>query len=173
MASAQQPPEGRPPGAYVVAAVLIVLGMIGLAADYLGGDQVIVLAVGLVFLAVYLWNRRYGFLVPGGILTGLGAGLAAGMASGGAEPVLVPAGLGAGFLLIYALDLLVSGGVERWWPLIPGSILLVFGPFDGAGASGAPRAAAFWPPLVLVAFGILIVAGLTWRRGGRRGKSSS
>jgi len=166
-------PERRIPGAYVAGLVLIVAGVFGFASELVNGaGQVLVLAVGVAFLALFAWSRAYGLLVAGGILTGLGGGLVAAMAVGAGESVLVPVGLGSGFLLIYVLDLLTASNVNRWWPLIPGSILLLAGPFSGATGEAAHTAAAQWSPAVLVVFGIIVLLRQLRSRGTPGGGKS-
>ena len=157
------PAQRRIPGAYIAGLVLIVAGAYGFASEFLGGGgQILVLAGGAVFLALWAWTRAYGFLVSGGILTGLGGGLVAGLAIGSGESVLVPAGLGTGFLLIYVLDLLTNTNGNRWWPLIPGSILLLFGSVSGTNSNAVHTAAAQWSPAVLVVFGIILLLRQIW-----------
>ncbi|HSL56500.1 MAG TPA: hypothetical protein VK866_01530, partial [Acidimicrobiales bacterium] len=55
-------------------------------------DTVVVPALGLVFLVAYVVTRRFGLLIPAGILTGLGVGLVI-SAQGGPDEA---AGLGLG-----------------------------------------------------------------------------
>ena len=93
---------------------------------------------GLAFLATFIATRSYGFLVPGGILTGFGAALVA--QDLGLVDDIGLFGLGGGFLLIPALQLATrmprDGG--WWWPLIPGGILVLLGR-DRAPAGGDGR----------------------------------
>ncbi len=113
--------------------ILIVVGVTLFAVQLMHLDaDVIVLVIGLVFATAYAATRRYGLLIPAGILTGLGAGIL--LEDGGARGEPVVLGLGLGFLVIYGIDRLTSGAREpgRWWPLIPGAILTVI-----AGTSGA------------------------------------
>jgi hypothetical protein len=88
------------------------------------GGEVFVLLIGGGFLGAYVLTRAYGFLVPGGILTGLGAGIL--VESWGGPNEAVTLGLGTGFLAIAVIDRLRgSTGSGWWWPLIPGSILTI------------------------------------------------
>jgi hypothetical protein len=117
------------------------------------GGEVIVLTVGVVFLLAYAFTRTYGLLIPGGIVTGLGAGILIESAGGPTGTVVL--GLGAGFLTIALVDVLVSPGREAWWwPLIPGGILTVTGASDTAGWQNT---GAFVVPAVLIAVGLLIM----------------
>ena len=84
------------------------------------------LGVGLALIAIV--TRSYGALVGGMILLGLGAGMALGdSAVAGLSPgAWMQLGLGAGFVGIWVLALIL--GLKRhWWPLVPGVILLALG----------------------------------------------
>ena len=100
--------------------ILIALGALFFLAQLtdLGGEAVVAV-IGGAFLVAYAFTRQYGFLVPGGIMTGLGLGiLSQSQATPDAGGVVV-IGLGAGFLSIYLIDLLVRRTSALWWPIIP------------------------------------------------------
>jgi LiaI-LiaF-like transmembrane region len=84
------------------------------------------LGVGLALIAIV--SSSYHALVGGMVLLGLGAGMVlgdhglAGMSSG----AWIQLGLGAGFIGIWVLALILRLN-RHWWPLVPGSILLVLG----------------------------------------------
>lgn len=120
---------------------------------------VVVPGVGAAFLIAYLATRRFGLLVPGGIVTGLGVGLVV-TAQGGPEaaPLL---GLGLGFLSISAIDRLLGEGDAAWWPLIPGGILTVLG---GAQITGIRDAGRFLVPAALILVGAVLVLRPARRR---------
>ncbi len=108
--------------------LLVVIGIVLLLIELTGvGGVAVVLLGGLAFLATFIATRSYGFLVPGGILTGFGAALVA--QDLGLVDDIGLFGLGGGFLLIPALQLATriprDGG--WWWPLIPGGILVLLG----------------------------------------------
>jgi hypothetical protein len=133
--------------------MLVAIGVALLLINLTGvGGVAVVLLGGLAFLATHLATRSYGFLVPGGILTGFGAALVAQDLGLVADVALI--GLGAGFLLIPLVQLLT--GADRqpgwWWPLIPGGILVGLGLIEHLQGS----AAGFVLP------GVLIVAGLSF-----------
>jgi hypothetical protein len=134
--------------------ILIVVGAALFAVQLLHLDaDVIVLVIGLVFATAYAATRRYGLLIPAGILTGLGAGILLEDFGVAGEPVVL--GLGLGFLAIYGADVLTSGAQRpgRWWPLIPGAILTVIGGASGAfGEEGARAIEQGWP-ILLIAVG--------------------
>jgi hypothetical protein len=151
----------RNSGAYVGATILIVIGLFALIGN-LGGNQYfgesIPLGIGVAFLAAYALTRRFGFLVPGGILTGVGTGLLlstlAGSSDGGPFTVI---GGGVGFLLIFCIDMLVTHQTTRWWPVIPGSLMVVIGAGTTTGNEEVWRQVQVWSPVMLIVLGILLL----------------
>jgi hypothetical protein len=118
------------------------------------GAEATVALIGGVLLIAYGVTRVYGFLVPGGILTGLGTGIV--LQTRGAPDATVVLGLGAGFLAIAAIDVLVNGfAPARLWPLIPGGVLTLVGL---AALPGAQTVLRLWP-LVLIAAGGWLILG--------------
>ena len=119
----------------VFAVVLIAVGVIGLITQIwepkadLGGWVVAI--IGLGFLGAFLYTRQYGYLVPGGIMTGLGAGIvisqAVSWASSEGEGRAVVLGLGLGFIAIWLIGAVMSAAQNHWWPFVPGTILTVVG----------------------------------------------
>lgn len=142
----------------VAGGILILLGVAFFAMQFLGqlGSSVILFGVGMVFLVAYFFTRIYGFLIPGCILVGLGLGQVA--AQGGMLSVsgLSGIGLGIGFLAIFVIDW-IYGGNMRWWPLIPGGIIVIVG-IASANENLQSLLVRGWP-LILVAIGLLILAG--------------
>ncbi len=148
----------------VFAIILIAIGVAGFivqATDAkvdVGG--IIVLLIGLALLGAFISTRQYGYLVPGGIMTGLGAGIAlqdaftlGGDASGG----VIVLGLGLGFLSIWVLEQLLDVLRAQWWPLVPGGILAFVGATLLIGGEAVKL--LDWWGLVLVAVGLLVL----WR----------
>lgn len=133
--------------------LLVVIGIALLLINLTGvGGVAVVLLGGLAFLATYLATRSYGFLVPGGILTGFGAALVAQDLGLVADVALF--GLGGGFLLIPVVQLMAGAPREGgwWWPLIPGGILVALGAIEYLQGDAAG--------LILPA--ILIILGLAF-----------
>ena len=141
--------------------ILIAVGLTLFAVQLLHLDaDVIVLVIGLVFAFAYAVTRRYGFLIPAGIMTGLGIGILLEDLGVMGEPVVL--GLGLGFLAIYAGDALVSGAREpgRWWPLVPGAILTVIAGAESTfGAEGARVIEQGWPVLLIAVGAWLLLRG--------------
>jgi hypothetical protein len=86
-------------------------------------SEYLLLLLGALFLGGYLWQRRYGLMVPAGVLLGLGAGqLLDGALSGPTQWGQLA--LGLGFLGVFAVPLAL-GDRSHWWPLIPGAVLIL------------------------------------------------
>lgn len=141
--------------------ILIAVGLTLFAVQLLNLDgDVIVLVIGLVFAIAFGATRRYGLLIPAGIMTGLGTGILLENFGVMGEPVVL--GLGLGFLAIYAADFLSSGARApgRWWPLIPGAILTIIAAAESTfGEEGARLVTQGWPVLLIVAGAWLLLRG--------------
>lgn len=144
----------RPP---VAGVVLILLGALFLLGQWLNvGGEGVVAMIGLAFLAAYAFTRQYGFLVPGGIMTGLGIGIIyEDRLQAEGAPVLL--GLGLGFISIYVISRVRGRMPADWWPLIPGGVLTMIGLFLAAGQTGLLGAVGRWWPLVLIVIGLYII----------------
>jgi len=146
-------------GRVVAGAILVAVGVALLLVEVTEVGSIAILPLGgVAFLAAHLATRAYGFLVPGGILTGLGTVLL--LADLGVASVPPELGLAAGFLLIPVLQAVLRSPRENgwWWPLIPAGVL---GTFGLAGYVDRELAGLVLP-------GILIVAGLAFVASGSR-----
>ena len=142
----------------VPALVLIGIGVVLLIAQLTGvGPEAVVAVIGVGFLIAYAATRTYGFLIPGGIMTGLGIGIVIETEAAGSqgEPVLL--GLGIGFLAINAVDAVVRRSAAQWWPVIPGGILATIGVLVGTGREGWLENAGSWWPAILIVIGAVIL----------------
>ncbi|HEY6608203.1 MAG TPA: hypothetical protein VI277_03315 [Candidatus Limnocylindria bacterium] len=136
------------------------------------GAEAIVAMFGIGFLIAYALTRTYGFLIPGGIMTGLGLGIMWEMeiGSGGGSVVL---GLGLGFLTIYVIDLAVNRSKALWWPLIPGGILTVIGGLVEADNVGLlVDTSLVWPIVLIGAGAVILLVQLGRRRDASQGTGS-
>lgn len=151
----------RNSGAFIGAMLLILVGAIALFANLVGGAYVyesIPLAIGMAFAVAFILTRQYGFLVPAGILTGVGTGLlASSLLNANGNGAYLVLAIGLGFLAIYAVDVLVNSTAIRWWPLIPGGLMLVVGTGIASESQGPVRQLQVWAPSVLIALGLLIL----------------
>jgi hypothetical protein len=147
----------RVPGhdrAKVTGVTLIIVGLALFVLQFFEGvgESLFFFVIGAAFLAMYARRKEYGFLVPAGIMMGLGLGFIVDSSS---------LGLGIGFLSIYVIDTVVRGP-SHWWPLIPGLILVlkaVTARYDDFGAVVSRG----WP-LILVIVGVLYLMGVIGKK---------
>jgi hypothetical protein len=161
----REPPSRRDP-ALTWGAVLVTVGALLLAGRLsplvaAGGAPLI---IGAGCLAWWVFDGNYALLLPAGVLTGIGAGLMLDTREFYGNPVAL--GLGAGFLAIYALDAVRCRGRTAWWPLVPGTVLVIVGLLENT--SGWVRLGSLGWPLFLIIIGLIIVAVALWRRGASR-----
>lgn len=151
-------------GGWVGGVVLILLGvLLQVEAAYPGvlGGWAFLLVLGVLFLAAYLVDRQYGFLIPGCILAGLGVAVALvenGVVSAAQEGGAITGILGLSFLAIWLIDRLVSGGRPAgWWPIIPGGILAVAGATLFTDNEAWLQSIGRWWPAIFIVIGVWIL----------------
>jgi len=155
-------------GSWIGGAVLVALGLLLFAEQFLRVDLawLVLPGLALVLVAAGVATRRAGFLVPGSILGGLSLGILGTLYpfQNLAEPAqggMFLLALAAGFAFITPLTALVTGRAH-WWALIVATVIGMVGGALFAGEIGL-RALELvgkaWP-VVLVAIG----AGLIVRR---------
>ena len=141
----------------VVGVILVLFGIATLLQRWLDIGNYIVLLLSLAMLVWGSVSHRSGWIIPGGVLSGIGLGILA-MQSPWQFPVADQNGV---FLLCFALGwflitlLTALFTCTQWWALIPGGIMALI----GSGillTNGALR----WMDLNLVYAVILIVIGL-------------
>ncbi len=157
-------------GALVGGFVLVLIGLMALAFQFLDGfdaaflGALIPLGLGLLFLVAGIVSREVGWLIPGGILTGIGTGIA--FIAGPLDGFFPAANEGGVFLLAFAagwaLITLLSAVVTdetQWWPLIPGGIIGFIGlaiQFGGAFETVLTWIGYLWP-LALIIGGVVLL----------------
>ena len=162
------PAFGRPrDGSWIGGAILIGIGLAFLAGQLIPhAGNFIVLAIGLTFLAAFLVTREYGFLVPGGIVTGVGTGVVIAAEMPGAEGgALFMLAIGSGFLAIWIIGLIFHVTENHPWPLVPGLILGGIGAASLAGTRYAEIGRLGWP-IALIALGAALLLRAMVRRPG-------
>ena len=142
----------------IVAGVILVLfGAATLLQRWLDIGNYIVLLLGLGMLVWGSVSHRTGWIIPGGVLTGIGLGILA-MQGPWQFPAADQSAL---FLLCFALGwfliTFLSGlfTCTQWWALIPGGIMALIG-----GAQLVTNGALRWMDLNLIYAVVLIVIGL-------------
>lgn len=143
--------------------IMIAVGTLVLASraiDFGNFGLFIPLMLGVVFTLLGISQRQLGFLIPGGILSGIGTGI---LAMEGVSGLSLGIDDGAIFMLCFAggwgMIALLSAmftDEEAWWALIPGGIMALIGAaigFGGMFESTLSLVGQGWP-LVLVAIGV-------------------
>lgn len=121
----------------------------------------VLLGLGGAFALYGVFSRAFGPLVPGGVLLGLGSGMLLG--DRGVEALGMVRwqvlGLGAGFVLIFLLALILGLGL-RWWALVVGGVLVGVALLPAVKTLLDPSvvvvARTYWPVL-LIALGLFLV----------------
>lgn len=139
--------------------ILLVLVGVGLLIQYfvpgVGAATLVLTAIGLSFLAAWLFGRSRWAVVPGLLILALAVGGLIRELNVYDGPGLTAATLAAAFLLIWVLD--YSRGVRSTWPLWG---LAIFGLIALVQLSGRivdiPELGALWPVLIIV-FGVLLL----------------
>ncbi len=140
-----------------VGVILFLFGMATLLQRWFGIGNYLVLLLGLGMLSWGSVSRRTGWIIPGGVLTGIGVGILA-MEGPWQLPMESQNGL---FLLCFSLGwflitiLTAIFTCTQWWALIPGGIMALIG-----GSILVTNGAVRWLDLNLVYAIILIVVGL-------------
>ncbi len=156
---------------YISGAALILIGLFLFTVQYIQSEWLamgILPGLGIIFLAWGMISRNFGLLIPGGILSGLGAGIFLmegplsamdDMGKGG----VIMLSFAAGWALMTLLSRFV-GDKFQLWPLIPGAIIGLVGAALLAGGKAVEilnLVGKSWP-LGLIAAGLYI---LLWRKG--------
>lgn len=159
-------PLRRDRGAIIGAVILILAGVYFLLANFY--PQVVgrsfLLLLGIAFLLAYFLGRHnVGFLIPGGILAGLGLGiiLEPYVASPASEGV-VPFFLGLGFILIWLFSR------RHFWALIVGGILAIIGAAIIVGRAFLFIDVGRYWPILLILLGIWVLVQRARAAGGVR-----
>ncbi len=138
--------------------ILILAGLVVLLQQWFNIDMYMVLLLGAAMLAWGSYSHRAGWIIPGGVLTGIGLGILATQGpwhfaealQGGIFLVCFAFGWG----LITLLTALFTT-CTMWWALIPGGIMAVIG-----GSILVTNGAMRWEDLNLVYAALLICVGL-------------
>ena len=137
--------------------VLILFGLASLLQRWFNIGNYLVLLLGLGMLAWGSVSRRTGWIIPGGVLAGIGLGI---LATEG-RWFFPHADQNGIFLVCFAFGWFLITGLTaiftciQWWALIPGGIMVLIG-----GSILATNGVVRWQDLNLVYAIILIFIGL-------------
>jgi hypothetical protein len=137
--------------------ILIVFGLATLMQRWLDIGNYITLLLGIGMLVWGSISRRTGWIIPGGVLTGIGLGILAMEGpwkfQGEGQNAFFLICFAFGWFLITLLTAIFT--CTQWWALIPGGIMAVIG-----GSILVTNGAIRWDDLNLVYAVILISIGL-------------
>ncbi len=146
---------------WIIGAMLLLVGFERLG-NRLFPDLVTIvpLLVGLGLLGLFFLMRSLGPLVAGGVISGLGLGILVatrGSPDVGAAGFLIS--LAGGFYLAWILGLVFDVREVRWWPVVPGSLLLAAGAVVYTAGLGVQllQVAVDWWPLVPIVTGLYLL----------------
>jgi hypothetical protein len=144
---------------------LIGIGILAFIGQY-GGPLMgsfVLLVAGVLFLVAGCMGRRIGFLIPGGIMSGLGLGVALitgplAASSGEMTGAVMLLSFALGWVLITPLSAVFADKLI-WWPLIPAGVLGLVGASLLAGENGIRllQTLGWGWPLILIALGVYLI----------------
>ena len=153
----------------VAGMILILIGLLALVQQFVKLEwtgMAFLPALGLIFITAGLLKKKVGFLIPGGILAGIGVGailvetLPLSETATGAIFLLTFAG---GWVLISLLSLIVHRMDVReeiaWWPFIPAGIMGLIGAailIGGQALKVLELLGQGWP-VILIVVGLYII----------------
>ncbi len=156
------PAPRRRSSGLVWGAILIFIGLFALVEQFFRLDFGLFFLpmLAVIFLLAGILGRRYGLIIPGGILAGIGVGalLMEGPFKYMADPerggvfMITFAG---GWLLITLASLLI--GRVILWPLIPAAFLGLFGVALLGAHTGLLSVVSLGWPIILIAIGLYLV----------------
>ena len=154
-------------GRWITGIALILIGLLALGGQLLddwGALGLLFLpALGLIFLVWGAITREGGLLIPGGILSGIGAGVYLMQGpfahlGGTGEPGVFLLAFAGGWALITLLSAVFTDNTMTW-PLIPGGILALIGIallIGGAALTVLEIAGQYWP-VILILIGLYVI----------------
>ncbi|MBE2201797.1 MAG: hypothetical protein IAE79_24515 [Anaerolinea sp.] len=150
--------------------LLISLGLLALLGQFVDLSPwmglLVLPTIGGIFLLAGIFSRNIGFLIPGGILSGIGLGafLIEGPLShleGDADGAIFMLSFAFGWALITILSALFTKQTQ-WWPLIPGSIMALIGGgilIGGVFFSALELLGKIWPLFLILGGAYILFKG--------------
>ena len=150
----------------VAGLALIVIGLVALAAQFIDSPNLGLLVLptlAIIFLAWGLITRTFGFIIPGGILAGIGLGAILVQSDLTSQHELMQGGVfmlafAGGWALITLLSVFTTDRLQ-WWPLIPAGIMAIIGALLLAGEAGLKvlELSEYIWPIALIVVGLAII----------------
>lgn len=161
--------ERKANGGMIGGLILLFVGILALIGQFVPGawgevfGTLLLLGLGLVFVAVGIYTREAGWFIPGGILTGLGAGTALIVSPlmnrlGGNEGGWFLLVFAAGWALIPVLTAIFARETH-WWAFIPAAIIGLVGLavlYGGVFMNALEWVGKLWPVALIVAGALLL-----------------
>jgi hypothetical protein len=97
-------------------------------------------------------------------LTGLGLAVLAEFYFDDPRGAISSVGLGLGFLLIFLVDFGIGRHRLRWWPIVPGGVLLLAGLGMASSYPGVLGQVSAWWPVLLILAGVALLLAVARRR---------
>lgn len=145
--------------------ILVAIGILTLLGQTIKNEwlgPIVLLGIGITFLAAGLYTRGVGWIIPGGIVSGVGVGTLLVLSFPSLTPetrgAMMLLAMGAGFGIIAPLSAML-GCRMQWWSLIVASAFAVIGGalWIGGAALDALQLANYVWPLALIAIGASII----------------
>jgi hypothetical protein len=150
--------------------IVVFVGIIALLTRFFNPEKVGLIflpGLALIFIVWGILSKEEGLIVPGGILLGIGLGAISNSLIFGNDSSLARSGAFNAFFGIgwYLITLITKLFFKKnvWWPLIPGTILVVIGSLLFYGneglqlLSGVGRVIGIVWPFMLIGVGLLII----------------
>lgn len=144
--------------------ILVALGTVLLIAQFAPFDDIAILIpllLGVGFMMLGIVRRDVGWMIPGGILGGIGAGIA--LIAGPAQPLVSGVDEGAVFMTAFgagwaaiAFSAALFGRERAWWALIPAAVMWLIAAtvaWGGVFETVLTTFGRYWP-VVLIALGL-------------------
>lgn len=157
--------------------ILVLVGIVALAGQFIEFSWLerwgifLLAGLGALFLIVGIAQREAGWIIPGGIISGIGWGVIAiegpvSLFSGLEDGGVFMLSFAAGWVLITLLTAVFTDETH-WWALIPGGIMALIGAtvlWGGLFTNILELLGKLWPlALIIVGIGVLWNA---WREKG-------
>lgn len=148
--------------------ILIIIGTALLFAPYLNFGYYFMAVLGVIMLALGVFTREEGWIIPGGVVSGIGLGIITTASPLSASFGEIESGgifllsFAAGWFIIPLFSVLFTKG-RNFWAFIPGSIMAAIGSLillkDVGGMAALELISKFWPVILIIIGLVILVKG--------------